>query len=325
MTERTKGEINGVQILRGLAALAVVLCHTSTTLNSSGNLSAVLSYGQLGVHVFFFISGYIIIHSLLIKKYSIKYLFHFLAKRSIRVDPLYILTIILTLTSFWAFTLFPSYKGKVISFIPLQFVSHLLYITPFTKWPFYNHVFWTLCIEFQFYILIGVIYFLNNTWLFKTAFILAFSFCCFINTPNSYYLAINYAPIFGMGISLVEYQHSKKNIYVVCFLICGILTFIHFSLLLLAIILVATAIVIFSKKKYFIPSFLGEISYSLYLIHPLVLLYMKIGFNRFLPRLFEYGIILRIVELALSVMAASILYILIEKPSIRLSKKIKFN
>lgn len=318
-----KKEISGIQILRGLASLAVVLCHASFALTAYPTVSGFLINGQLGVHIFFFISGYIIIYSLLKNKYSVKYFFRFLAKRSIRINPMYILTIFLTLTSFWVFSFFPTFKGKAIPFIFQQFAAHLVYIVPFTKWPFYNHVFWTLCIEFQFYILIGLIYFLSKQWVFKAMFILVFGFCCFIPASNAYYLVTNYAPIFAMGVSLIEYQESKKYVYILCFVLCGILTYIHFDLIILLLILGSTVTIIINKKKNLILNFLGSISYSLYLIHPLVLLYVSGMVKRFLPCVNQ--IVILFIQLLVSLGVSYMFYLLIEKPSLLLSKKIKIN
>lgn len=318
-------EITGIQILRGLSSISVLLCHASFPLSSYPKLAGFLIYGQLGVHVFFFISGYIIIYSLIKNKYSVRHFFTFLAKRSVRIDPLYITTIILTLTSFWLFSHFTSFKGKPIPFIFEQFISHLFYIVPFTKWSFYNHVFWTLCIEFQFYILIGIIYFISNKWLFKAIFILAFSLSCFIDVPNSYYMVTNYAPIFAMGISLIEYQLSKKNVYILCYTMCAIMTYLHFDLLTLGLIIASSAMIILNNKEYFALNFLGHISYSLYLIHPLVLLYLSGIFKRFLPQLIHYQLIGLFIQVLLSIAVAYVFYLLIEKPSLRLSKEIKIS
>lgn len=314
-----------MQILRGLAALAVLLCHASFTLSSHPKIANILIYGQLGVHVFFFISGYIIIYSLIKNKYAVRHFFTFLAKRSIRIDPLYITTIVLTLTSFWLFSHFTSFKGKVIPFIFEQFIAHMFYIIPFTKWPFYNHVFWTLCIEFQFYILIGIVYFISNKWLFKAILILAFSLSCFSDLPNSYYLVTNYASIFAMGISLIEYQLSKKNVYILCYGICAIFTFVHFDLLTLGFVIASSAVIILNNKKYLVLNFLGNISYSLYLIHPLVLLYLSGIFKRFLPWLMHDQLVALFIQVLFSIAIAYVFYLLIEKPSIKCSKKIKIS
>lgn len=86
--------IAGIQYLRGLAALGVVFCHFSLILKSSPIFVDLFKYGTLGVHIFFFISGYIIVFSLLKNDYQSKDFFRFLLKRSIRIEPVYIVTIL---------------------------------------------------------------------------------------------------------------------------------------------------------------------------------------------------------------------------------------
>ena len=57
-------KILSIQYLRGLAALAVVLCHYGSNLTPYPKLSEAFNFGQAGVHVFFLISGFIIVYSL---------------------------------------------------------------------------------------------------------------------------------------------------------------------------------------------------------------------------------------------------------------------
>jgi peptidoglycan/LPS O-acetylase OafA/YrhL len=152
--------ILGVQYLRGIAAMSVVLCHFGSGIKSYPMLAQIFNAGQNGVQVFFLISGFIIVFSMNAENYKTSQFFRFLLKRSIRIDPSYFITIILTILVFKCLSLIPSFKGQSIPFIPGQFLAHIFYMVPFTKYPFYNHVFWTLCIEFQFYLLIGVLYFL---------------------------------------------------------------------------------------------------------------------------------------------------------------------
>lgn len=61
--------VPGIQFLRGFAALAVVLCHYGSSLTDYKTLSSILNYGQYGIHVFFFISGYVICLSLIKNQY----------------------------------------------------------------------------------------------------------------------------------------------------------------------------------------------------------------------------------------------------------------
>src|SRR5471030_3192282 len=99
----SKDKIVSIQYLRGLAALGVVFCHYGS------NLSSIFNFGQTGVFVFFLISGFIIVYSLIKSGYQPAQFFTFLLKRSIRIDPAYYITIFLTITLFYILSLIPSF------------------------------------------------------------------------------------------------------------------------------------------------------------------------------------------------------------------------
>ena len=320
-----KNIIPGIQYLRGLAALAVLLCHASFGLKNHQFIADVLNYGQLGVHVFFFISGYVITLSLLKTNYHPKYFFKFLLKRSIRIDPVYLFTIFLTLFSFWIITFFPTFKGKSIPFIPGQFLAHVFYIVPFTKWDFYNHVFWTLSVEFQFYILIGCLYFLNNSIFFRVAFLILFSATCFISLPSSYYLLTNYTALFALGMATMHYQNTKHWAYLATMFLCSVIICYHFSLLVLALVIIAILMIAFMHVKLSLLNFLGTISYSLYIIHPLVLLYINSITKRIYPNVNDYELIYLFVQLLTAIGFAYVFYLAIERPAIKLSKRLNYS
>lgn len=204
----TKKFIASVQYLRGLAALGVVFCHYGYNFKSYPNLSAFFNFGQTGVHLFFLISGFIIVYSLTNSGYKTNRFFTFLLKRSIRIDPPYYVVIALTLLLYYILSLVANVAP--IPVIAGQLVAHIFYLVPFTKYPFYIHVFWTLSVEFQFYILIGLGYFLSDNRWFKNGFLLIFAFSSFINWPNAYYLVFNYATIFSAGISLSVLYHDRR-------------------------------------------------------------------------------------------------------------------
>ena len=98
MDRRGSGQLISIQILRGIAALAVALSHATANIVSIEPHTTVpyLSAGAAGVDVFFVISGFVIV-------YSSEGLFHrpdgqkvFLFRRIARVVPLYWIV-----TSFW--------------------------------------------------------------------------------------------------------------------------------------------------------------------------------------------------------------------------------
>lgn len=322
--EENKHYMNtSVQQLRGISALAVVFCHYGSDLNGYPNLSSLFNKGQLGVHVFFFISGYIILYSLIKNEYTIKNFFRFLLKRSIRIEPVYLLTILLTLLTFWLFSFIPSFKGSVIPFIPQQFLAHIFHVVPFTNYQFYNHVFWTLSIEFQFYLLIGVVYFLSDKLVYRIAFLLLFSSTIFLSLPKSYYLLTSYAPIFALGMALLLYNNSKLKVYLLVALICALLIWLKIGLLSLILVIIAGLLINFSNIKLKPLVFLGDISYSLYIIHPLVLIYLLGTFKKLNIQFYD-DLIKLIVNIAVAIAAAYVLFKIVEKPSISFSKKISY-
>lgn len=315
-------KILSVQYLRGLASLAVVLCHYGSDMSTYPRLSTILNFGQTGVFVFFLISGFIIVYSLEKLNYKPHYFFRFLLKRSIRIDPSYYVVIILTLVLFKVLSFIPSFRGEQISFIPGQFVAHIFYIVPFTKYPFYNHVFWTLSIEFQFYLLIGTLYFLSESALYKSIFLILFGLTCLIPFANSYYLIFNYAPIFAFGISLVNFAKKRNwlTISVASFLI--ILVLYKFGVLIFILIAISSAIIFLLKMNIKPLTFLGDISYSLYLIHSIVLIVFLGLIKRINLNSNSDQILWLFIEVVVAILAAYLFFYLIERPSLRLSKRI---
>jgi peptidoglycan/LPS O-acetylase OafA/YrhL len=115
-------------------------------------------YGEYGVHVFFVISGFVIPFSLYKAQYALKDYFLFLYKRFLRLHPPYIAGLIFTLILAAA-----SYRSRHIP-NPETFSSvfkSLFYIHA----PADNPVFWTLRIEAEYYIFIGLFFVLLTKFL----------------------------------------------------------------------------------------------------------------------------------------------------------------
>lgn len=319
---KKEGKIFSIQYLRGLAALGVVFCHYGSNLTDYPTLSSFFNFGQTGVYVFFLISGFIIVYSLLKSGYQTNQFFRFLLKRSIRIDPSYIVTILLTIIFFSALSFS---KGERIVFIPGQFIAHIFYFVPFSGYPFYDHVFWTLCVEFQFYLMIGLLYFLSDNSIYKTVFLIIFSLTCFIPLPKSYYLLFTYAPIFALGISLVRFYQNRhwKNI-----ILPSLLAFFigyRFGLSIFSLLVISSFIVLYFKTSSKPLAFLGDISYSLYLIHSLVLiLFVGLG-KRLHFDLGHHQLFWLLLEVSTAIAFAFVFYILVEKPSLAMSKHIFYN
>ncbi len=321
-----KGKIIlGVQYLRGFAAIGVLFCHYGSELKDYHVLSKVFNYGQNGVQVFFLISGFIIAYSLMKVNYKPKQFLRFLAKRCIRIDPSYYVTIILTILLFKVLSIIPSFKGSAIPIIPGQFIAHILYIVPFTGYSFYNHVFWTLGVEFQFYLIIGLLYFLSDSKIYKTAFLLIFCGLSFIKFNEGYYIVSTYAPVFCLGISLVNVVNNR-NIYNIIF--SSIFTCViayQFGIGIFILLIVSSLIIVFIDKFNKPLFLLGEISYSLYLTHNLVFIVIAGLLKKMHFDLESRQLVWLLIEVIAAMSFAYLFYQAIEKPSLRLSKKVFYN
>lgn len=315
-----ENKILSIQYLRGLAALGVVLCHYGSNLDQYPELSRIFNFGQEGVHIFFLISGFIIVYSLDKAGYKPKQFFTFLLKRSIRIDPAYFVVILLTLALFKILSFVPDFRGERIPFIPGQFIAHIFYFIPFTRYPFYNHVFWTLSVEFQFYLLIGIFYFLTESYLYKLIFLIIFSLTCLIPFGNSYYLVLSYAPIFALGISLfIFYKEGKWTNVILPFVLLGLIEY-KFGLDVAMLLLFSSSIIFLLKVLLKPLIFFGNISYSLYLTHSLCLIVFLGLAKKVNVNLGQNQLWWLFIEVSIAVLIAYLFYYLIERPSMILSK-----
>jgi len=318
-------KIVSIQYLRGLAALGVVLCHYGSSLSSYPLLSSFFNFGQSGVYVFFLISGFIIVYSLSKANYKPGQFFKFLLKRSIRIDPSYIVVILLTIALFKILAHIPSFKGREINFVPGQFIAHLFYVVPFTKYHFYDHVFWTLSVEFQFYLLIGILYFISNNHLYKVTFLILFSATCLIPFTNAYYLVFNYVPIFATGISLVEFYLNRKWVNRILPLLLLSLVAYKFGFPVFILLIFTIAIILLFKLTIKPLKVLGDISYSLYLTHPLVLIVVLGIAKRLQFATLQNQLLSLFFETTIAILFAYLFYRTVEKPTTILSKHIFYS
>jgi len=147
-----------VQSLRGIAAMWVVLFHTSEGGHIEG-LKAVLpraanvvvfNSGHYGVAIFFALSGFVIAHSLRGRAMTWGFVGRFALRRSIRLDPSYWASMVLAVGIAWA-----AARVDHRVFMPPsgpQVAAHLFYLQELLGFPEINTVYWTLTYEVQFYL-----------------------------------------------------------------------------------------------------------------------------------------------------------------------------
>lgn len=316
--------------LRGIAALMVVLCHysgfTLPTLRPNA-ISEILYFGRYGVDVFFVISGLIIPYSMYVKGYTIKSFGNYLLKRIIRVNPPYYLAFLLSVILF--------YSAILIKGAPIEgmldgqmswslIIGHLTYLAPYMNEPWLTPVFWTLAIEFQFYILIGLL--LPSLTHSKTAKIFI---CCSLLLLGflPYFSFFKYASIFVLGLLIflnLKKLISPREFYIMGILTCGFI-WVHNGGWALTFSM-ATAVIIYfdlnPNNTYL--NFLGKISYSLYLSHWIFGNVSEAIIKRIIVPPYSSVTLyaLLILYIALSILFATFFYTLVEKRFLFLSKKL---
>src|SRR5262249_41982624 len=132
-------------------ALSVCVFHLNF-----GILRPWTSYCWLGVEVFFVISGFIVPYSMARAGYRLTLWPQFMMKRLIRLEPPYLVSIALVMVLGYASTMAPDFRGLPFDWQWPQLLAHIGYINAFVGWPWLNGVYWSLAIEFQFYMLIGL-------------------------------------------------------------------------------------------------------------------------------------------------------------------------
>ena len=146
-----------VDAMRGLAALGVVLYHAK-----EGNhvpalelklpwLGGLLELGHFGVPVFFVLSGFVIALSLDGAQMRLSGVGWFMLRRSIRLDPPYWVAIAVQL----GITLIKD--GNMNHFSSGQIAAHFFYLQELIGYNQISIVFWTLCFEFQFYLVYSLL------------------------------------------------------------------------------------------------------------------------------------------------------------------------
>jgi peptidoglycan/LPS O-acetylase OafA/YrhL len=126
---------------------------TGTTYTFPPSIMFVGSLGEFGVPVFFMISGFVVPLSLLGRGYTLASFPRFVLRRMMRLDPPYFATLALALLIVSAAHVsggapFPYHASDV--------ALHVGYLSGLAERPWIVSTFWTLGIEFQYYILIGL-------------------------------------------------------------------------------------------------------------------------------------------------------------------------
>ncbi len=318
--------IQSIQFLRGIAAFMVFLSHAILVkwFPDTFYVKQVCVYGHFGVSVFFIISGFIIPYSMFTKDYQLSDIKSFFMKRLLRIEPPYIVSIALVLALNYSNTLSPWYTGPRFSIDWMNVLGHLGYVNAITRQPWLNDAYWTLAIEFEYYIILAFVYPLithKNKAVLLTSYFLLLA-ATFI--PDDGKNIFSHLPLFMAGIALFLYRCGKISLteyFVMTVVSLGIL--LRFGLPVFGIAIATLLCIQFIKRVPKPFMFLGAISYSLYLTHNLFVTRVWGLFDRYLHAMSLWP--RWILTLAICTFIAWVYYLLVEKPFLNLSKRLMFH
>jgi peptidoglycan/LPS O-acetylase OafA/YrhL len=283
--------------LRGIAILLVVLYHTYS--NAWKDLVPffapsfdfpLVKFGDLGVPLFFMISGFVIAMSLeRCKSFS-----EFMFKRWLRLFPGMLIATLLILLTAHFFSYRPLGDVRLISAI-----SGLTFISPtFFDWIFHQNQgmleggFWSLFVEVKFYIVAGLIYFKCGQKKMINALLIMFLIYTVYDVLKAYLgtdmpiilekilnsLDFKYCGWFASGALFYRYFMTKDHASFILGVFIALLSarnwggLMSSTMMAFVVIIGVFASAMFSRKLQELLSnklltFFGYISYPLYLIH----------------------------------------------------------
>ncbi|MFD1551935.1 hypothetical protein DNU06_01450 [Putridiphycobacter roseus] len=322
-------QIPVINSLRGLAALLVCLYHyiyTTTDFIQQELILDIASFGKYGVQIFFIISGIVIPISLIKANFKYKLFNKFILKRFIRIEPPYLISVIIGIIYLNVRNYMPGSADLDLSPTFYDIILHLGYLIPFfenANWI--SPVYWTLSVEFQYYLILAIAFplMIHPKLIFRSVFYLFLFITPFIFSNSSFFLY--WTSFFGLGILYALYFTKKINLkeFIPVLIILCLSVAINLSYLELLIGIGTLSIIHFFKDfNPRIGEFFGKISYSLYLLHSV---FGKPVINFLSHRVslpYEKFLVVTI-GLTISIIAAYALFRLVEKPTHELSKRIK--
>lgn len=345
-------KIYSLQVFRGLAAVMVLLAHSNIMLNKS-LFSGSFIPGYIGVDFFFVLSGFII---MLTCKKSIGpgEISGYIRKRVLRVFPPYIIYTLMAFIVSFAYEQFTGTRLIYWIYINAQNFFQSISLYPFsadkTRLPILP-VAWTLTHEMLFYILFASLFFIKNksgilliaaAWI---ALIVAapvmkvsgsnYLLDTFLSSRNlefimgcvMAYFASNYvdwkisvsALICGLGMLVIAWSNTLSG-YSITTLSDWAVYGIPFALIIFGATRLERFIHNKEGKVFRFLVYLGDASYSIYLVHFIVIMVCKRTIN---DLGMEYGYVEFWLTSAIALVVSLAMYELIEEPMIRWFNRVK--
>ena len=316
-----------VERLRGLAALAVAWFHftnANDAFPTLGWLRASGTYGWLGVESFFVISGFIIPYAMLRAGYHTADWPTFLAKRLLRLEPSYLVAILVTLALWWISSRSPNFTRHPPT--AAQVLLHVGYLPALFGYAWLDTGYWTLAIEFQYYIFVAVSFGCLAHPSARMRFACFVASCVLPFAVISDNLVFRYLGLFALG-TVTFWWHSglvtHRGYLVFLAAAAGVTT----ATLGPAVALVGagtTLLIAYGNRlRWSAMAWMGTLSYSLYLVHgPVGERVVNLGARYARAPMAQVAVMMAAV--GVSVGAAYVLYRLVDLPALGASAALHY-
>ena len=338
--------IEPVDFLRGLASLAVCWFHLTRFQYHVPDQPAYHlvrqtgAYGWLGVEVFFVISGFVIPYSLYRARYRIRDFFAYLARRIVRLDPPYLAAIAMILVLAWVESL-KSGRPVEMEGQPLgwaRLLLHLGYLNMFTDYAWLNPGFWTLAVEMQYYLLMGLVFPLvvaraPSVRLATTGAMAAISVLSAAALPPTTEAVSPFIPgllcLFLFGILTFQFRVGIIRVaeyLCVTFVVAATSIATLGRVPSLAGLAAVAVILVYPGQLSAVSRFLAKISYSLYLTHwPIAHYTMSVVGMKYLRAESDTArTFVILLTLAVCLASAYLLYVVVERPAQQWSRRFRY-
>ncbi|MGM4992721.1 acyltransferase family protein [Tardiphaga sp. 841_E9_N1_2] len=330
----------GIQMMRGLAALSVVVVHAVSVRPGMGFSDATIKgaqFLQMGVDVFFVISGFII--ALTASRIGIREgragTIDFTIKRVVRIYPIYwVVLFAAVISSRWIAVGPPT--------LPQELTLDTVFLTTAANW--YVTPAWTLYFEVNFYLGVALVLMVFPRYVLEATFaavcILAFATISpFPRLPGIMSSPLTLEFGFGVAIALLVARCNARGFGLASMFAGGVLLTVGSYEVLArpasealrvatygvgAAFLIYGVVVTELKGARFPRSlqYLGNISYSLYVWHLLILTWLSTTVEvliNFVPGPFQI-----VAWILITIIAASISHEFIEKPTVKAARWISY-
>jgi peptidoglycan/LPS O-acetylase OafA/YrhL len=266
-----------IESLRGLAALGVVAYHFA-----NGTLPTVspiffgsqMEWARQGIPLFFVISGFVIPYSMFLAKYELRDAGRYFLKRMVRMAPPAWIAILMIICIYMA--------GLLINGRPIQGMTwpgfslesigaNFLFSFVLFDVEKFIEVYWTLEVEFQFYLAIALIFpllirYKDNKWILSIVF-LALSSTFFLHGERVLFFKMNSYFIMGMLLFMYKAKLVDRNYFVGATALASILCYLQLGQAMACASVIGVLVIGLVDFKNPVLDFLGMISFSLYITH----------------------------------------------------------